>query len=93
MGHRRSQGRFVFQDAQIDSCTLCRLDVGNRPELPSASVRVFPGTINDEKVGEHHLGSGLCSNIAFIMRSKVYLRMLNPEILHIVRILGCGKVK
>src|SRR5438105_2892361 len=86
VGHRRRQCRLIFQDAQINSCTLCRLDVGDGPDLPSASFGILAGAVDDKKIAQSHPGCTLYGDIVLWRIKEIDLRMLDPEIMHIVRI-------
>src|SRR5712691_10416586 len=56
---------------------LGRLYIGSRPEMPGARFRILTGTINDEKVAEHHLSRALCNHILLTRIHEIYLRLLD----------------
>jgi hypothetical protein len=71
--------------AQIDSGNLGqRIDSG--PQVPHTSLAIFAGAVDDEKIGADNMRSALCYNITLTGVNEIDLRLLDPEVVHIVRI-------
>ena len=61
--------------------------------MPCARFGVLAGTVDHKKIGVHHSGRALCGHITLVIGRKIDLCLPDPEIVHIVSMLGSGKVK